>query len=118
MNVASTALIWGDFSGSRGLLEEALRIASRLDDRVAQFYLLDALAYHSACTGLARTGAQLLGAADAVRAGGAQQQADRRGLFISERTVDSHERSILNKLGLNSRAQIAAWVTARGQSSE
>src|SRR3984893_17968646 len=62
MNVASTALIWGDFSGSRGLLEEALRIASRLDDRVAQFYLLDALAYHSACTGLARTGAQLLGA--------------------------------------------------------
>ena len=29
-------------------------------------------------------------------------------LFISERTVDSHVRSILNKLGFNSRAQIAA----------
>ena len=31
-------------------------------------------------------------------------------LFISERTVDSHVRSILNKLGFNSRAQVAAWV--------
>jgi predicted ATPase/DNA-binding CsgD family transcriptional regulator len=33
-------------------------------------------------------------------------------LFISERTVDSHVRGILNKLGFNSRAQIAAWITA------
>jgi len=31
-------------------------------------------------------------------------------LFISERTVDSHVRSILNKLGFSSRAQIAAWM--------
>src|SRR5205823_6953252 len=29
-------------------------------------------------------------------------------LFISERTVDGHVRNILNKLGFNSRAQIAA----------
>ena len=33
-------------------------------------------------------------------------------LFISERTVDSHVRSILNKLGFNSRAQVAAWMAA------
>jgi DNA-binding CsgD family transcriptional regulator len=33
-------------------------------------------------------------------------------LFISERTVDAHVRSILNKLGFSSRAQIAAWLTA------
>ena len=33
-------------------------------------------------------------------------------LFISERTVDSHVRSILNKLGFGSRAQIAAWIAA------
>jgi DNA-binding CsgD family transcriptional regulator len=33
-------------------------------------------------------------------------------LFISERTVDSHVRNILNKLGFNSRAQIAAWMAS------
>ena len=33
-------------------------------------------------------------------------------LFIAERTVDSHVRSILNKLGFASRTQIAAWITA------
>jgi DNA-binding CsgD family transcriptional regulator len=31
-------------------------------------------------------------------------------LFISEHTVDSHVRTILNKLGCNTRAQIAAWM--------
>jgi predicted ATPase/DNA-binding CsgD family transcriptional regulator len=31
-------------------------------------------------------------------------------LFISERTVESHVRSIMNKLGFNSRAQIAGWM--------
>ena len=36
-------------------------------------------------------------------------------LFISERTVDSHVRSILNKLGFSSRAQIAAWMAAPDQ---
>jgi predicted ATPase/DNA-binding CsgD family transcriptional regulator len=33
-------------------------------------------------------------------------------LFIAERTVDSHVRAILNKLGFSSRAQIAAWMAA------
>jgi predicted ATPase/DNA-binding CsgD family transcriptional regulator len=36
-------------------------------------------------------------------------------LFISERTVDSHVRSILNKLGFNSRAQIARWIASAEQ---
>jgi DNA-binding NarL/FixJ family response regulator len=36
-------------------------------------------------------------------------------LFISEHTVDSHVRSILNKLGFGSRAQIAAWIASSNQ---
>jgi DNA-binding CsgD family transcriptional regulator len=36
-------------------------------------------------------------------------------LFISERTVDSHVRNILNKLGFNSRAQIAGWMASLNQ---
>jgi predicted ATPase/DNA-binding CsgD family transcriptional regulator len=34
-------------------------------------------------------------------------------LFISERTVATHVGNILNKLGFDSRAQIASWVAAR-----
>jgi predicted ATPase/DNA-binding CsgD family transcriptional regulator len=33
-------------------------------------------------------------------------------LFISERTVESHIRGIMNKLGFSSRAQIAGWMAA------
>ncbi len=33
-------------------------------------------------------------------------------LFISEPTVATHIRSIMNKLGYNSRAQIAGWVAS------
>jgi len=33
-------------------------------------------------------------------------------LFISDRTVAAHISNIMNKLGLNSRAQIAVWMTS------
>jgi non-specific serine/threonine protein kinase len=33
-----------------------------------------------------------------------------KALAISERTVDAHVQHILNKLGFNSRTQVAAWV--------
>ncbi|MBO0682409.1 MAG: LuxR family transcriptional regulator [Candidatus Dormibacteraeota bacterium] len=36
-------------------------------------------------------------------------------LLISPHTVDSHIRSIMNKLGCNSRAQIAAWASSPSQ---
>jgi predicted ATPase/DNA-binding CsgD family transcriptional regulator len=39
-------------------------------------------------------------------------------LLISERTVDSHVRSIMNKLGVQSRAQIAAWVAGLAGTTE
>jgi predicted ATPase/DNA-binding CsgD family transcriptional regulator len=39
-------------------------------------------------------------------------------LFISERTVDSHVRSIFNKLGFSSRAQIARWIASAEQHQE
>jgi DNA-binding NarL/FixJ family response regulator len=37
-----------------------------------------------------------------------------QNLFRAERTVDNHVQHIFNKLGFNSRAQIAAWVATQG----
>jgi DNA-binding NarL/FixJ family response regulator len=36
-------------------------------------------------------------------------------LFISEATVATHVRGIMNKLGFNSRAQIASWMASSKQ---
>ncbi len=38
-------------------------------------------------------------------------------LFISEATVATHGRNIMNKLGINSRAQIATWMASRSMPS-
>jgi hypothetical protein len=126
------------------LLAESLRIAHQIDDRVAQFYLLDAFGCHAALSGQARLAARLFGAADTMRTGvganvmpflapslahaevpaaaalrlvadGLTNKQIGTRLFISERTVDSHVRGMLNKLGFNSRAQIAAWMAAPNQ---
>jgi DNA-binding NarL/FixJ family response regulator len=35
-------------------------------------------------------------------------------LFISERTVGTHVRNIMDKLGFDSRAQIASWMASGG----
>ena len=197
LNAGGAALITGDLEQARGYHMEALKIAERIDDRVAQYVLLDELGCVAAGSGQARLAAQLLGAAETVRTqagaslipilapliamaeasataalGASKFQAemnagkrlsrdeairlalgepaqvspraaangDGRGplgkreadvarlvaqglsnkqigtrLFISERTVDSHVRSILNKLGFNSRAQIAGWIASSNQ---
>jgi DNA-binding CsgD family transcriptional regulator len=193
LNLGTTALIAGEPAAARSRFAEALRIARLVDDRVQLSYLLDGLGTVAARTGEARLGAQLLGAADTVRAGTgnrvmpylAPQLAQARAsavaalgasrfeaelsagarlsrdaavrlalgesapvaiaasdnpgpgplakreaevarlvaeglsnkeigarLFISEHTVDTHVRSILNKLGVNSRAQVAAWMAS------
>jgi predicted ATPase/DNA-binding CsgD family transcriptional regulator len=196
LNLGSAALLAGDLGGSKPLLAESLRIADRMDDRVARFYLLGAFGCHAALSGRPRLAAELLGAADTVRteagantmpflaslvthagesaatalgaarftagfeagkrldwdtalalalgkpaqapvaapghagpgplgkreaevarlvADGLTNKQIGTRLFISERTVDSHVRSILNKLGFSSRAQIAAWIASPGQ---
>ena len=193
LNLGGAALFMGDVEESKARYSEALRIAYQIDDRIGQFYLLAALAYHATLDGRAKTAAQLLGASQTIRVGagaavmpvmspvltqaedsavaalgrsrfdiefaaGTRLSRDRAvalalgqaehvappaqdgpddgllgkreadvarlvaeglsnkqigaRLFISERTVDSHVRSILNKLGFNSRAQIAAWFAA------
>jgi DNA-binding CsgD family transcriptional regulator len=196
INLGLAALSTGDLRESEPLFAEGLRIANKIDDRVAQYFLLDAFGCHAAASGQARRAAQLLGAAEAVRTGAraseiatltqlvaraeelavvalgtlkfeAEFKTGKRlsrqaasalalgesghvaaavsertatgllgkrqaevaelvaeglsnkqigaRLFISEHTVDSHVRSILNKLGVNSRAQIAGWVAAANQ---
>src|SRR5260370_26964176 len=69
LNLGLTALIAGDSVASKPLFAEALGIAQNIDDRVAQYALLDALAYLAAGSGQARLAAQLLGAAETVRTG-------------------------------------------------
>jgi len=196
LNQGFATLMAGDFGASKPLFQSALRIAHQIDDRVAQYALLDGLGYHAARSGQARLAAQLLGASETVRTGAgaspmpflvpllmqgreaamaalggsrfdaeysagkslsrdaalslALGESTRTGaaasdgagagmlgkrevevarlvaeglsnkqigsrLFISERTVATHIQHILNKLGFNSRAQIAAWMASPGQ---
>jgi predicted ATPase/DNA-binding CsgD family transcriptional regulator len=194
MNQALAAVMSGDLRECELRSTEGLRLADQLDDRIAQCYLLGALACCAAGRGEHRRAAQLLGATDSVRAeagasihiglapaldeanesartalGPASFASDyatgqrltrqmasrlalrepapvaapaamergrpdvlsRRGaevaqliaegltnreigarLFISERTVESHVRTVLNTLGFTSRAQIAGWVAS------
>ncbi len=191
MNLGFAALSAAD-ADPRPQLSEALEIAQRIDDRVAQFYLVGALGCRAAGRHELRQAARLFGASDAlrvqtgagvnallapllaqatatVRAGlgpdryeverstgarldrdaavalalgaavpeaGTSGRGDRSAplsnreaevaqlvaggltnkqigsrLFISERTVETHVRGIMNRLGFSSRAQIAGWVS-------
>ncbi|WP_273941740.1 ATP-binding protein [Kutzneria chonburiensis] len=67
-NLGLTAMAEQDFDEAEPLLTEALHIARRLDDRVAQHHVLGALACHAAATCQPRLAAALLGAADSLQA--------------------------------------------------
>jgi predicted ATPase len=69
INLGSAALLARELDQARPLFAEALRISNEIDDRVAQYILLDLLGCHAASSGRARRAAQLLGAAEAVRTG-------------------------------------------------
>jgi DNA-binding NarL/FixJ family response regulator len=74
---------------------------------------------HVATAASDSAGAKLLGQREAevarLVADGLSNKQIGAQLFISEHTVDSHVRSMLNKLGFNSRAQIAAWIASSNQ---
>jgi predicted ATPase/DNA-binding CsgD family transcriptional regulator len=93
--------------------------AGKLLDRDAALGLALGRPAHGAAAAPDNAGAGLLGKREAdvarlVADGLTNKQIGTR-LFISERTVDSHVRSILNKLGFSSRAQIAAWMASPDQ---
>jgi len=119
LNQGFAALVSGDLRESGQRLAEGLRIARQLDDRVAQCHLLGGLsccAAGRASHGWPRSSSERW-RTSAPRLGPASMRACPRHwiggrLFISERTVESHVRSILNKLVFNSRAQIAGWMAA------
>jgi len=69
MNRGLSALFTGDLAESRPFFMEALQHAREIDDRVAQFYLLDVLGCHAASSGQAQRAARLLGAAETIRLG-------------------------------------------------
>lgn len=67
LNLGAATLIGGGLDASRPPLTESLRIARRIDDRVAQYLLLDLLGCHAAGAGRPGLAARLLGAADTVQ---------------------------------------------------
>ena len=88
-------------AGNRLGREAALRLALGESDQVE-------LAISNGDSGLAK---RELEVARLVADGLSNKQIAAR-LFISDRTVATHVGNILNKLGLNSRAQVASWMAS------
>ncbi|WP_433787324.1 AAA family ATPase [Actinomycetospora sp. CA-101289] len=100
----------GDRDRARGVLEESLRTARRLALRPTE---REASALLAELTGLG-PGAGALTAREretvALVATGLANRDVAARLVISERTVESHVRNALAKLGLQNRTQLAAWA--------
>src|SRR5437879_7392227 len=67
LNSGGTALIEGNLEQAKSFYREGLQIARRIDDRVAQYALLDGLGCVAAGSAQPRGAAQLRGAAETVR---------------------------------------------------
>ena len=69
VNLGLVALMGGDLGATKPRLIEAMRAARQVDDRAAQFFLLNALGWYAANTAQTQLSAQLLGAAESVGTG-------------------------------------------------
>jgi DNA-binding NarL/FixJ family response regulator len=98
-----------------------LRAGQQLSrDAAARLALREAAPPAAAATGPGNAGVlgpREAGVARLVAEGLSNKEIGAR-LFISERTVESHVRNILNKLGFNSRAQIAGWMATSDREVE
>jgi DNA-binding CsgD family transcriptional regulator len=101
----------GDIARAEALLEEAVRTASRLgmNPLEAEASSLLAARRGGRSTPLSPREEEVA----ALVAKGLSNRQVASGLHLSERTVETHLRSIFNKLGVESRAGIASWFTAR-----
>jgi predicted ATPase/DNA-binding CsgD family transcriptional regulator len=67
-NLGMVGLMSGDLDGAKSWAAEGLRVARQFNNRLGQYYGLEALGGLAAASGAARVGAQLLGAAEALAA--------------------------------------------------
>jgi ATP/maltotriose-dependent transcriptional regulator MalT len=103
----------GDIARAEVLLEEAIRTARRLGMKSLESEASSLLAARRGgrSTPLSPREEEVA----ALVAKGLSNRQVASSLHLSERTVETHVRSIFNKLGVESRAGIASWFTARQQ---
>ncbi|MQA11863.1 MAG: hypothetical protein GEU98_25635, partial [Pseudonocardiaceae bacterium] len=100
----------GDLAVAERELGTALDIARRLGMRPLETEVSELLAPGRG--GRASLSAREEELADLVAEGLSNRQIAGR-LYLSERTVETHVRNILGKLGFERRAQVVSWVTRR-----
>jgi DNA-binding NarL/FixJ family response regulator len=143
--ISGDTLDWGGYEIITALAEDHLSLGdSVILDSVARTYAIGALTFdaefqtgaryrrdeviHLALGGSTRIALQsttlvvssgLLPEREAevarLVAGGLTNKQIGTRMLISERTVESHVRNIMNKLGVGSGAQIAAWITSAAE---